>query len=391
MIVSLAAASAQFAFATSWNPLTSTINWVENSTGLGAGYGLWLVADPYDYRRYFALMSDGLYRNNDPKNGSAWALVASNATIFGDAARIGKCIEMSINRQGYIAISTGINTFAYSTDYAATWNKVSINGAANNYGTSVTDTAQVKFAISPFNNGTDGRIYALTFSSNFFKYLCYRSEDWGATWASVCADAFGEVELNGDNYSIVGPYRRPGGTDDNINDASQVVYASAGVGHSSNGGKIKKTANAGVNWGNTLALAASGIMVPSGAYIGRAIQTFTYDAAYLAAATLKTGAGSVATGIRISADQGATALYNGALWDTYSCYYFLGVNGYPIHSQFWIVWARAQLGGTNENNAIKWTPNNGTTWYSAAPPTFFTGNKFCANVQADISSLVPPA
>lgn len=384
-IVALAAASAQFAYAVSWNPLSGTANWVENSTGLGSGYGLWLVADPYDYRRYFALMSDGLYVNNNPKGGSSWSLVADNAAIFGDAARIGKHMEMSINRKGYIAICTGTNTFVYSTDYGATWNVVSINGAANNYGTSVTDNVQCKFSITGFNNGAIGHIHALVFSSNFFKWRDWLSEDWGATWTVQS----GEYSFNGDlGIGIIVPYKRAGGSPDNVNDGSQEVFGQSGTGHATNAGNVLGSVNEGVTW-STVYTAGGGpnLRVPAGTYIGRPIHTFTYDSDYLSGATLRTGAGGVAAGVYTTKDGGATIFSNAQLFQGAKDYVCL--NGSPVHREFLVTWARDSV-DTNDK-VIYWTDNFGTNWHAFNPPTFFTGDEFCANVQIDISDLVAPA
>lgn len=372
--------------ATSWSPSLSSLSYTDISTGL-SGSCIDGCADPYDYRRRFLVTTAGLYRCDNIWGGSpSWSLVASNATMFGDAARIGLQIGMSINRKGYIAICTGTNTFVYTTDYGSTWNKVSVNGAANNYNTSIPSpgsNGRMSFAISCHNNGSTGWIYAFVYVSGG-NGTVYKSADWGATWSVVAAAVYFFFQA----VSPIVPYKRGGGAL-NINDGSQVIYFTGGSGHSLNSGGLYKSSNAGVTWGSVYTLTTTAVFVPGTAATGRAIQTFTHDGNIVLVATVKTGSGSTPptndeSGMDIFdlATSSSPAYNSGGMFTVGGNAQYTGINGFALHSQAALLFSRGKA-------TIRWTVDAGaTTPKSAAAPGGYSGVAVC---EWDLSDFIAPA
>ena len=378
-LFALSSEGAEAAIARSWSPSSSALTYEDISTGL-TGEGIWASADPYDYRARYALTTDGLFHCPDIWNFTSWTLVADNDTIFGDPSYQGQKIEMSINRRGYIAISSGANAFVYTTNYGATWNRVGIGGAAS-YGTGPAGGSFMRFGVSA-NNGATGRVYALV-NTGSTNWQLYRSENWGASWSSV-----GSAQNLASNYAdLCVPYTRSDGSTLNINDAAQELYVHGGAGHPGNNGLLRQSTDAGASFTTQYSVGTANAHTPSGSTGGRTLQTFTFDGAVVLEVTRQTGAGGDDSGVRTSDDSGTTAfaatspLFNSGELQT-------SLNGYAAHIGAVIAWCRAAA-GTN-NNVIQWSVDLGATWTSVATPSFFSGNRHPAYVEWDLSDLVPP-
>jgi hypothetical protein len=375
----LGSEGADAAIARAWSSDALSLVYEDISTGL-TGDGIWASADPYDYRARYVLTTDGLFHCPDIWNFTAFTLVADNDTIFGDPSYQGQKIEMSINRRGYIAISSGANAFCYSLNAGASWNRVGIGGAAS-FGTGPAGGSFMRFGVSA-NNGTTGRVYALV-NAGSTNWQLYRSEDWGASWSSV-----GSAMNLASNYADLNvPYMRSDGSTLNINDASQELYVHGGSGHPANSGLLRQSADAGASFTTMYSVGSANAHTPSGSTGGRTLQTFTYNGAVVLEVTRQTGAGGDDSGVRTSDDSGTTAfaatspLFNSGELQT-------SLNGYAAHSGAVVAWCRAAA-GTN-NNVIRWTIDLGTTWASVATPSFFSGNRHVAYCEWDLSDLVPP-
>lgn len=369
------AAGAHCSIFTSFNPAASSLNYTDVSTGLGSGYNIWAAGDAFNWNRYYALQSDGVYVNQSPFGLGTWSRVKDNAALFGDAGRIGKNIFTSINRAGYFGIVSG-NMYVYTTDYFATVNRVAITGVESYQTTLATHTAAV--AISHFNNPTGtGRLYALVHLASG-NWRVYRSDDWGASWSIVT----NSTPLSWSNVTLDVPYKRPGGSTDNTNDSSQVVFIQGGDGHTVNSGIIRESIDAGASFATKYNPTGGGLYVPCGSTTGWALRTFTYDSDILLSATLAAGAGGVAGGFRFATNEGATTVYNSSVVTVFGSQ-TTHVNGYPVHNQAALIWAH---GGTD--NAIRFTLDAGTTLTTVDTPANFSGNRNASYVEWNIADLV---
>lgn len=375
----LSSEGAEAGIARAWSPSALSLTYEDISTSLG-GNGIWATANPYDYRMRLALTDTGLYRAANIWSFSSWSQIGDNDAIFTDPSYVGQKIEPSINRRGYYALSSGANAFVYTTDDGANWNRVGVGGAAS-YGTGPAGASYMRFAVSPHNSSI-GRVYALVFVSGTYLWQLYKSDNWGATWATV-----GSTINMLSNYADLNvPYMRSDGSTLNINDSSQEIYLQGGG--ISGGGLILQSTDAGASFTTKAATSlAPQSHVPVGSTGGRALQTFTYNGSVLLSVTRQIGAGADDSGVRTSDDSGATAfsatspLFNSGALQT-------SLNGYAAHSGAVVAWCRAAA-GTN-NNVIRWSLDLGTTWASVATPSFFSGNRHVAYCEWDLSDLVSP-
>lgn len=353
---------------TAFNPAASSLVYTDVSTGLGSGFNIWACGDAFNWNRYYALQSDGLYVNSDPFGGASWSLVHSNASLFGDAARIGRQIFTSINRQGYFGIRSG-NMYVYTTDNWATVSRVNITGGADAYQTAL-DNFGGTVAISHFNNpGGEGWLYASMYNGSGISAI-YKSVDWGASWSSLTT-----VNFRGASASLHLPYRRPGGSLDNVNDASQVIYGQSG-GFGLNG-RLTRSDDGGATWDDMYA--GTGNFYPWPSQRGPNMQTFTYDSDIVLHA-ISQSLGS--SRIRIAEDEGATTIAE-TMQRSGSGNSNLYVNGYPVHSQAAISWV-----GQGDTHNIMWTLDNGASLGSADTPANFSGSRFASYVEWNIADLV---
>jgi hypothetical protein len=360
------AAGAHCSIFTGFNPTASSLVYTDRSTGL-TGSVIWATGDAFNWNRYYALTTTGLYKNDDPFGGLSWSLVMNNAALYGDAARIGRQIITSINRNGYFAIRSG-NMYVYTTDSFATVNRVSITGGADSYQTSLTaDYGTID--ISKFNNPEGaGWVYAAVNATGALSDI-YKSENWGATWSLIEED----VPILGPSGSLDVPYKRPGGIADNENDASQVVYIQGGG--FGNNGRLLISESAGVTWTEKYVPLGADAFFPYGTIAGSNLHTFTYDSDIVIHGTSQNLGSSR---IRRAVDEGATTTFNGLGYGfTGSTIY---CNGYPVHSKAIIAWNSA-AGGT----VIRWTVDGGATSGQANKPGNFSGG--VAYVEWNIADL----
>lgn len=346
--------------ATLWNPALSTLSYTDVSSGL-TGFNIWSTADPFNYRRYYALQSTGLYKNENPFGGGTWTLVANNATLFGSSGRIGKMIAMSINRQGYIAILSG-TYFVYSPDYGVTWHQVAILGGSSAYQTSLNDLSM--FAISPYNNGANGVIFFNTPAVNDTLYV---STDWGATWATVIT---GRAFMGPPHL----PYIRSDGSTPNENNSGQEIYtARAGT----NTYAILLSQDEGNSFNNQRFINSAGAYWIPGysTFTGWMIMTFTWDGRRISFGGTDNFSGT-AWKVFISNDAGVTG--SEFSFPVSGGVQFLNfVNRYPVHKSAHLFWAR-------NNTKLHWTLDDGATMGDADVPAGYAGASYTEWNIADV-------
>jgi hypothetical protein len=350
-----AATSAQAAIATEIT-LGGTFIWTEISTGL-TGNGIWASSDPFDYSRIFLLTTTGLYTCT-PYSFSGWTLVANNATIFGNSARVGQKIVMSINRRGWIYLTSGESMCAWSSNYGVTW--------TNNGGTAGTGTSPYNqdVVVSPYNDGSSavGWMYRCLYTGSGLNTI-YKSTDWGQNWTSLGTKNLW-AWLSG-RLNI--PYKKSDGSD-NINDTTQLLYVACGAGHSNNGGAIHKSEDAGVSWSGYYTAGGNAIYVPATSYGGSSIQTFTYDGGVVLCGNLLTGAGGGTVGLFVQDD--ATVIANAGHISAGSSYLNSAcVNGFSYSRLAALFWNQVGV-----NAELNYSIDGGLTVYNVNLPSFFTGS-----------------
>lgn len=345
--------------ATSWIPASSTVNWVDCSTGL-TGTNIWSTADSWNYDRYFALQSTGLYKNENPFGGGTWVLVATNAQMFGDSGRTGKFIAMSINRKGYIGIVCGTH-YIFSYDYGSNWHDVDVLGGAGVYQSGLGETSCL--AISPYNSESEGWIY-FSIASNRDPSgdpSLYKSLNWGESWTAISRFAYlGDVHI---------PYIKIDGTTPNKNTTSQELYTAR---HIANESRIYISQTAGTSWGiNTYAINAGGnYWTPPDdgrSITGWWIQTFTYHG--LKAAFGASNNFSNTEFWTMISDYGGdrSQPYQEDHWGA-SYGQHNHINGYPIHSHAHLRWSLELI-------TVAWTLDD-LTWVIANIPSGYAGASY---------------
>lgn len=205
----------------------------EVQDGTITGRGMWGCSDPWNYHTKFILTDEGLWKINDIKSTApiTGILVKDNAGIFGNSARVGSRVMMSINRRGFIGISSGYNMYARSFDYGNTWTVSNINAAADAYGDSTwaDDTGGIyQFSVMMAERRA-GHIFACQMENNTPGNMrLHVSADYGASWSD-------SLLATGSFFSPVGlyvPYTRYDGTPNLVGSGTtgtQLYYYGSGV------------------------------------------------------------------------------------------------------------------------------------------------------------------
>jgi hypothetical protein len=375
-----------------------TLTHTEIHSAAVTGQCRWMASDPFNYKRLFVLTTDGLFKTDNKTVASpTWTQVANNAAIFGASGRYGNEIMMSHNKKGWIAAMSGENVFAYSFNYGATWNRVSIDGAAQLFDTNpnyVLPNAP-RYSLAGHNSAAAGHIYAIRawLDSGTYKVTLFRSTDYGQTWSA----AYALYSSGTNHFSISGsvhvPYKR-NATTKNTNGSGFIVYV-AGWDGANFMGRLKQTTSFAVD--ATWAALPSPWKPPTGRFVtasaglcssNRSITSFTHDGTKIALVTGTATLGMGDISLFLSTDSGATwtqkLIPTSILSDTQGP--VVGINGFSMHSKFWLVfkgaankWGadfdynyRYDLGpvGSQRRYGSAYTPDDGATWYDCTPPTF---------------------
>lgn len=341
--------------ATTLNLSTGAPIYVDASTGL-TGVTLHVRADPWNYGRYFALQTTGLYRNDSPFTGGSWSLVANYATMFGDASATPNQIEMSINRRGYIGIAGGLNGFAYSFDLGATWHQSARDGGVIDFQHGIG-----KFGLSPFNNGAEGWLR----SSIYGTTASYKSTNWGATWTLITPFS------DPGDWNI--PYIQSDGVTPNINNAGQQFYINTGQ---NAGGLFLEGPDFTAHWEAHL----SGATGPQYSNYGSNVQSFTWDSSVILAVSSNNSL-CIIFDLSLMGDNTTAGayvvpnLFGGA--DRAN----IGVNGYSNYKYARLLWCR-------ETATFYWGFTEDNAMTAVAAPGGYTGVSYA---EWSLRSLIPPS
>lgn len=210
---------------TSIDLATGNGDWTRTGNGLtGAGQNIHALSDPYNYFRYFLLTETGLWRCDDAWNGApTWDQVATNLEIFGNASSRGRQLQMSHNKQGWIAIMAGMAAIAVSFDYGTTWHRRRVDGLAYSTATVYNGVNQAYFAdlaLAGHNSSSVGWLWSFVsgiYGDGINYGRMFRSTDWGLTWTQAWVTGPGAF------YRVHVPYSKPGGAP-NLNDSSQIIW-----------------------------------------------------------------------------------------------------------------------------------------------------------------------
>lgn len=376
----LDAGAAKAWYATAIDLVTGECNWTENSTGL-AGTGIWGCSDPHHYQRRYALMTDGLFRNEDLYGGASWSLVAAPGTVKSSlTAFVGGTVVMSINLPGWICICYGAYSISVSFDDGATWTPAFLNMQQAFLGT-VIETTGVAYpcVVEPTgynpNSGAAGKLY-----SSFIQpvggnsaVVIGRSLDWGLTWYAAPVNGHGTTgedlvwTLFGGPGGLHVPYRKRGGAanTNSATDQDVIAFAQQFV-------------------GRTHAVASQDVQVFGAEYgsalnSARPVTAWTNDSNYL----WMVGSGSGLQYLWRSIDGGATWTQS-AVQIARNIQMELCVNGFPTNKDFALFWCRR--GGTALVPGIIGMTIDGSTFIELSDPGLATGLN-TAYVEADISDL----
>lgn len=342
------------------------------STGL-SGNGMDWAQDPYQFSRQFVLTSTGLYKIDDIDSFSSWSLVANNATMFGDAARVGYKIRMSSNYQGYIAIACGLNMMAISFNYGASWTQVRTAGASDAYNTTTLaiPASYMDFDISPWNSSTEGHMYA-TYHPGLNTCRVLKSTNWGLSWTEILNRTGGGA--GGSNLgSIRVPYKI-GGVE-NRNGGSQKYYLLLTNLHA-----FEVYTQATLTESRALGANTVALNIPSGSQ-----HSFTHDG-NITALALASGTQTKQISVRTTSGVGFTPITG--ISNTYISGFALGgnpavgISGFSFNSQWLTWWTRgfgSNGGGTVAvSRGILISPNLGTSVYIVTPSFWSSGHTAAA-------------
>jgi hypothetical protein len=366
-------------YAESFDAVAHTFNWTEKSHSM-TGNAQWGCSDPWKYTRKFILTDTGLYKTENLYTPSDnFTLVANNATMFGNSGRVGCYIVTSINRAGWMLIPSGVNAYAVTTDYGATWSQHSCDTSAINWTDSGDKSECCRVAISPRSGGSTGYLISATRSGNDTRP--YRNTGWGlsgTSWSSIqSGNIFGSF---GTFYPIAIdidiPYNKADGTPNTVSNpnAVEVWYSFAGgyLYYSQNGGQSSAYGgNFGTQSGTNIA--ANILQTDTSVYVaGYAAGISTNSVIYRfdKTATSLTFMGAVAS---LGANSGRLRA---------------AINGWPYGQNWMIAFADSFEGSFTNNAGLYYSDDSAVTWYDITPSWINLNDAgCCAYAEFDLSSV----
>ncbi len=347
------------AFAETADEWASAPNWQDRSAGL-LGSARWATADPHNYRRYFAVTTEGLFRSEDPKGGQPWVQLMGNELLPDGYYWHG--ILMSINRQGWIMLLGQQHYVAVSFDYGASF-QVTRAGS----GSSATYRAQA--AISPYSTLTDSIIYL-----HVAKQL-YVSLDWGLTWSlrfNFQSDLF-DIFNTG---TVVVPYRKPGGEPNN-NHAAQHLWIQLGQrGGGGSATPVAKSETSGSTWTTYYSAAVAGDPAGWPSPSARNVVAYTQDGSHVGWLTRKQGVLSYDSRCYFFYTENAAGPFTQAPNSPYvgaQTVEYVFLNGFPYNPDFYLAGGYWVSDGflklTKDRGASPWIDLTGNLVTSGIFPT----------------------
>jgi len=343
------------------------------STGL-AGNVRWMTADPFNYQRYFAVTTSGLYRcDNVFAATPIWTQVLDNSLITPGNWNNYHHIVMSGHRQGWIMLLASFYQVHVSFDYGLNW---IINPVFT-----TADTSDEKYLgqLHPgVHNVVDGdsRVFCACAGS------IYYNTEWGATGSWTVVNNAGHGANSGDICTV--PFMRDDFTA-NIPDASQQLFETNGWVLSPNPDRawhVYRTRNFGTAWTQILAGVGAGSWDASWASPSmRSLVDYTLDSNRLFIAKQTVGQVNRNARVDYSDDQGDnfTVCTNqpGGGGTIGTNMHTVNINGWPYNKDFCLCWWERTNGGITGGLAA--TEDKGdTAWQS------LTGNLVSGGIFGDM-------
>jgi len=325
------------------------------STGL-AGNVRWMTADPFNYKRYFAVTTSGLFRcDNIFAATPIWTQVLDNSLIIPGNWNNYHHIVMSGHRQGWIMLGASFYQTHVSFDEGNTWQLGAISTGA--------DTADEKYLIQ-LDPGAHNTVGSTSYAYAFAGGGIYETADWGLTWAGLS-------NTPGNNFSngcLHTPFIRQDGCA-NIPDAHQEMWAVDGWRDSNFPNRawwLYWSNDRAATWNAQLAGVGAGNWDSSwGVPTMRPLTAYTPDS--LKAGLIRQSVGQVNRGGRTAytVDGGNTwtdtTTQPGGGADFGTNHHTVGINGWPYSSDFLLMWWERTAGGitgglyaTEDKGATAW-------------------------------------
>lgn len=334
--------------ADSFDPVGGTVSFTDISTGL-SGSGIDGFSDPFDFRRTYALTSDGIYVEPDRSNPSTFTQLKATASLF--ASGTGHKARASHMVSGWRGIVAGKNAFLRTLNDFGSVTTSSINGLTLDYSGG---DQSADFCIMGHNAG---HILALApYHANTARAAVYKSSDNGATWA-LYADIAATTSQNPyygdvDRQWIEVPYNRLDGSP-NIDDANLEFWWYA-VGDVNTGqvGRLTVFDSAGTN----VVSGAGFAFGDNGATMTHPMTAFTHQSSY-AYANFRNAINATADGWT-SASGSLTSM--GGVGDT------TNVNGISTNPLPMVAWTSANIPGAH----VFLMTLDGTNFFGSRPAEY---------------------
>lgn len=371
LVCFLASGTAQAYYGTLFDPATATVNWTLHNTDL-TGDVIAVKADPFDYRRWFAITTTGLWRNDNLPADAAWTQVIDTVTLTGDANAPGYHIDMPITRRGCILIAAGRNVVYRSFDYGANWASSTMDGGAAQLLATGDFSLAGHIAVSQQDNGVVWGGHLSDAGNNYSVVYLRVSNDWGATWTNKATLTGWATARTGPVLNV--PYMRTPNVPNKAG-SSQWVYYNHGRIWGGEPSRLGMTQDGGTTWS---ALTREDAFAPE--YIGApnkyGLHTYTQDGRIV---TYWRTDGNYRP-LYASTDALATRnIINGSIYTEMFTATRMGINGWPSNPYFLIIFS---------SGGVYFTPDyRADVWISLATGLANSDVLYCAG---DLSSVISP-